>query len=124
MHFLDMAVGINNLEQSHQRCLFEKDQVYRLLSNAERVITWHSHYSGSLNVPHEIAIEPIPDEDVRNLRLGLLGMFTASVIQANADAGATHLLTSEYNRNSRKTITASTAKPNAMHLLSGSSFQY
>ena len=70
-----------------------------------------------------IAVEPIADDDIRNLRLGLLGMFTASVIQANADAGVTHMLTSEYHRNVPKTVIP-IAKPNAMHLLSASSFQY
>ena len=86
LHLLDWVVAVDRLGRAPaqaQRCLFPKDRVYAVLAAAERALTWHAHYAAG---PPLVA--PVADADVQALRLGLLGLFTGAVVQANADAGA------------------------------------
>lgn len=97
LHLLDLAVGIDRVKYSStQRCLFHKDQVYCLLAAAERVLQWHAHYAAK---PVGAHAAPVPgDDDAQALRLGLLGLFTGAVVQANADAGVTRSVQAERAR--------------------------
>jgi hypothetical protein len=127
LHLLDLAVGVDRVRRTPlQRCLFQKDHVYSLLAAAERVLQWHAHYASK----PAGRVAPVPDDDAQALRLGLLGLFTGSVVQANADAGATRMVQRERARMaqlSRSGLGVSTEyggrRPcNAIDMLSASAF--
>jgi hypothetical protein len=127
LHLLDLAVGVDRVRRAPlQRCLFQKDHVYSLLAAAERVLQWHAHYAAK----RAGGVAPVPDDDAQALRLGLLGLFTGSVVQANADAGATRGVQRERARMaqlSRSGVGVSTEYGgrrtcNAIDMLSASAF--
>ena len=66
-------------------CLYTTNQAYNLLEVSERVFAVlfnHNSQASSVDAVSE-------DENKRSLRLGLLGILSGAVIQANADAGFT-----------------------------------
>lgn len=66
-------------------CLYATSQAYSLLEASERVFAVHSNHM--LQSCSDDVI--VGDEKKRSLRLGLLGILSGAVIQANADAGFT-----------------------------------
>ena len=117
LHLLDWVVAVDRLGRAPaqaQRCLFPKDRVYVLLAAAERAITWHAHYGATAPL-----VSPVAAADAQALRLGLLGLFTGAVVQANADAGANRGVV---NASQGKALTV--AKQRASMLLTASAYDW
>ena len=66
-------------------CLYTTSQAYNLLEVSERVFAVQANHKSQVSSA-DVVLE---DEKKRSLRLGLLGILSGAVIQANADAGFT-----------------------------------
>lgn len=85
---LELCVGLDMIMTKRKcACLYSTSQAYSLLEASERVFAVHvNHKLQSCSDDVSVIVE---DEKKRSLRLGLLGILSGAVIQANADAGFT-----------------------------------
>lgn len=83
---LELCVGLDMIMTKRKcACLYATSQAYSLLEASERVFAVHANHKLQ-SCSDDVIVE---DEKKRSLRLGLLGILSGAVIQANADAGFT-----------------------------------
>ena len=83
---LELCVGLDMIMTKRKcACLYATSQAYSLLEASERVFAVHANHKLQ-TCTDDVSVE---DEKKRSLRLGLLGILSGAVIQANADAGFT-----------------------------------